>query len=304
MTINGVNTSSHQSRGSLLWTCLTALAPAIWGTTYITTTHLLPDGHPLFAAFMRTLPAGVIALGLSRQLPRGSWWWKSFVLGGLNMAAFFPLLFLSAQLLPGGVAATLGAVQPIIVAVLAVAILHERLSGWRLGWGIVGVVGVAMVVLGPNAALDTVGVAAGLGGTLAMATGVVLTKKWRLPQGASPLALAGWQLTAAGLLLAAPALLVEQPPMVISARGWLGYAWLGLLGALVSYSLWFTGIRRLPITSTALLGLLSPLVAAALGALIAHEHLGAIQFIGFAIALAAMVCGQLPSPTTNRKDIP
>lgn len=170
----------------MLWTCLTALAPATWGTTYIVTTHLLPAGHPLFAAFMRTLPAGIIAVGLSRQLPRGSWWWKSFVLGGLNMAAFFPLLFLSAQRLPGGVAATLGAVQPIIVALLAVAVLHEQLSGWRLGWGVVGVVGVALVVLGPSAALDPVGVAAGLGGAGAMATGVVLTKKWKLPQGVSP----------------------------------------------------------------------------------------------------------------------
>ena len=266
------------------------------------TTHLLPAGHPLFAAFMRTLPAGIIAVGLSRQLPRGSWWWKSFVLGGLNMAAFFPLLFLSAQRLPGGVAATLGAVQPIIVALLAVAVLHEQLSGWRLGWGVVGVVGVALVVLGPSAALDPVGVAAGLGGTGAMATGVVLTKKWKLPQGVSPIALAGWQLTAAGLLLAIPALLVEGPPAVISGRGWLGYAWLGLVGALISYSLWFTGIRRLPVTSTALLGLLSPLVAALLGVLIAHEHLGAEQYLGFAIALAAMVCGQLPAPTHRRKD--
>ena len=60
--------------------------------------------------------------------------------------------------------------------------------------------------------------------------------------------------TAAGLLLAIPALLVEGPPAVIPGRGWLGYAWLGLVGALVSYSLWFTGIRRLPVTSTALLG--------------------------------------------------
>lgn len=284
------------------WVCLTALAPATWGTTYIVTTHLLPAGHPLFAAFMRTLPAGAIAVALSRQLPRGSWWWKSFVLGGLNMAAFFPLLFLSAQRLPGGVAATLGAVQPLIVTVLARAILNERLSGWRLGWGVVGVVAVAMVVLGPNAALDTIGVAAGLAGALAMATGVVLTKKWSLPRGSSPLALAGWQLTAAGLLLTIPALLVEQPPAAISTLGWLGYAWLAVMGALVSYSLWFTGIRRLPVTATALLGLLSPLVAAALGALIAHEHLGTVQFSGFALALAAMVCGQMPSPTIYRKD--
>lgn len=297
-----VNTSSHRSRGNLLWTCLTALAPATWGTTYVVTTHLLPAGHPLFAAFMRTLPAGVIALALARQLPRGSWWWKSVVLGGLNMAAFFPLLFLSAQRLPGGVAAAVGAVQPIIVAVLAAVILHDRLSLWRLGWGVVGVVGVALVVLGPSTALDPLGVAAGLGGALAMGTGVVLTKKWSLPRGTSPIALAGWQLTAGGLLLAIPALLVERPPTAISVHGWLGYAWLGLAGALISYSLWFAGIRRLPVASTALLGLLSPLVAAALGAVIALEHLGAVQLIGFAVALAAMACGQLPSPATHRRD--
>ena len=41
---------------------------------------------------------------------------------------------------------------------------------------------------------------------------------------------------------------------------------------------------------------------ALLGALIAHEHLGAEQYLGFAIALAAMVCGQLPAPTHRRKD--
>lgn len=295
-----VTTSTTSPRGSLGWTILAALAPATWGTTYIVTTHLLPAGHPLFAAFMRTLPAGLIALLISRQLPRGSWWWKSLVLGGLNMAVFFPLLFASAQRLPGGVAATLGAVQPLIVAFLAVAVLHERLSGWRLAWGVVGVAGVALVVLGPNAALDPLGVAAGLGGALAMATGVVLTKKWSLPTGTSAIALVGWQLTAAGLLLMIPTLVVEGTPHAITSRGWLGYAWLGLMGALVSYSLWFAGIRRLPVTSTALLGLLSPLVAAALGALIAHEQLGLEQCLGFVIALAAMVCGQLPSPKVAR----
>lgn len=73
-----------------------------------------------------------------------------------------------------------------------VAVLHERLSGWRLAWGVVGVVGVALVVLGPRAAMDSPGVAAGIGGALAMATGVVLTKKWSLPAGISAIALAGW----------------------------------------------------------------------------------------------------------------
>lgn len=278
------------------WTALTALSPAVWGTTYIVTTHMLPEGHPLFAAMVRALPAGLIALLIARQLPRGSWWWKSLVLGTLNMGAFFPLLFLTAQQLPGGVAATLGAAQPIVIALLAVAILHEKLSVWRIGWGVLGIVGVALVVLGPAAAMSPVGILAGLGGAVSMGTGVVLTKRWGRPEGVSAIGLAGWQLTAAGLVLLLPALLIDGVPPGIDGTAVLGYAWLGLVGALLTYTIWFAGIRRLPVTATALLGLLSPLVAAILGAAIAGEALTMIQVLGFAVALTAMVSGQLPSP--------
>lgn len=282
------------------WVVLTAVAPVVWGTTYIVTTHMLPPGHPVFAALMRTLPAGLIALAISRQLPHGAWWWKSLVLGGLNMGAFFPLLFVAAQRLPGGVAATLGAVQPIVIAFLAVAILHERLSGWRLAWGVVGMAGVGMVVLGPKATLDPVGVIAGLAGAVSMGTGVVLTKKWGRPEHVSAIGLAGWQLTSAGLLLLIPALVLDGIPPGIDAPALAGYAWLGLVGALLTYTIWFAGIRHLPVTPTALLGLLSPLTAAALGALIAGEALTPIQMFGFATALTALGAGQLPSPRRRR----
>lgn len=80
-----------------------------------------------------------------------------------------------------------------------------------------------------------------------------------------------------------------------------GYARLGLVGALLTYTIWFAGIRHLPVTPTALLGLLSPLTAAALGALIAGEALTPIQLFGFTTALTALVAGQLPSPR-RRKD--
>ncbi|MGW4230534.1 EamA family transporter [Streptomyces sp. NPDC004980] len=278
------------------WTALTAIAPAIWGTTYIVTTHLLPEGHPLFAALMRSLPAGLIALLIARRLPRGSWWWKSLVLGTLNMGAFFPLLFLAAQHLPGGVAATLGSSQPIVVAFLAVAILHEKLSAWRVTWAVIGMIGVALVVLGPEAGLDPVGIIAGLAAAASMGTGVVLTKKWGRPEGVSAIGLAGWQLTAAGLVLLVPAMLIDGIPADVDGAAVAGYLWLGLIGALLTYSLWFSGIRRLPVTATALLGLLSPLVAAVLGAVIAAEALTAAQLAGFTVALIALVAGQLSSP--------
>lgn len=280
----------------MAWTALTALTPAVWGTTYIVTTQLLPEGHPLFAAMMRSLPAGLIALLIGRRLPHGSWWWKSLILGSLNMGAFFPLLFLAAQQLPGGVAATLGAVQPIIIAFLAVVILYERLSLWRVGWGVLGMIGVALVVLGPLAAMSPLGILAGLGGAVSMGTGVVLTKKWGRPAEVSSISLAGWQLTAAGLVLLLPALVVDGVPPGIDGRAVIGYAWLGLVGTLLTFTIWFAGIRRLPVTATALLGLLSPLVAAILGATLAGESLTPLQLLGFGLALTAMVAGQLSSP--------
>ena len=292
-------------RPRIAWIALTALAPAVWGTTYIVTTRALPSGHPVFAALMRTLPAGILALLASRQLPRGTWWWKSIVLGALNMACFFPLLFVAAQRLPGGVAATLGAAQPIIIAGLAVTVLGERLSAWSLMWGVAGVVGIALVVLGPQAQLNTLGVAAGLGGAASMGLGVVLTKRWGRPDGVSALGLAGWQLTGAGLLLIAPALLIDGIPTGIDAAAAAGYAWLGLVGGLAAYVLWFEGIRRLPVTPTTLLGLLSPLTAALLGSVIVGEVLTAIQLLGFALALSAMSAGQLAPPSfrfSSRKD--
>ncbi|MFB7947362.1 EamA family transporter [Kitasatospora phosalacinea] len=281
-------------RGVLARTALTALAPTVWGTTYVVTTELLPPGHPMFAALLRALPAGLIALALTRTLPRGSWWGKAAVLGVLNIGLFLPLLFTAAERLPGGVAATLGAAQPMVVALLAVPVLRQRLSARRLGWGLVGVLGVGLVVIGPSAALDAVGVAAGLGGAATMALGVTLTKRWGRPEGVGPLALTGWQLTAGGLFLLPATLLSEGAPPAVDGRAVLGYLWLGLVGGLLTYALWFQGIGRLPVTSVAVLGLLSPLVAAVLGALLLDQTLGAVQLLGFALALASIVAGQLP----------
>src|SRR5690242_5372405 len=115
-------------------TALTALAPLSWGTTYVVTSELLPQGHPLFAGLLRALPAGLVALAITRTLPRGAWWGKAAVLGVLNIGLFFPLLFAAAERLPGGVAATLGAVQPLVVAVLAATVLREGTSVWRIAW--------------------------------------------------------------------------------------------------------------------------------------------------------------------------
>ncbi|MBF6210519.1 EamA family transporter [Nocardia puris] len=290
-------TSPRASAGNFPLIALTAYAPLVWGTTYVVTTELLPPGHPLFAGLLRALPAGLIAVAITRMLPRGDWWWKAAVLGVLNIGGFFPFLFLAAERLPGGVAATLAAAQPMIVAVLAVVVLQEKWSAWRLLWGAIGVAGVGLVVIGPAARLDAVGVAAGLAGAASMALGVTLTKRWGRPDGVGPTALAGWQLTAGGLFLVPVTFLFEGAPPAIDGGAALGYVWLGLFGGLLAYVVWFRGITTLPVNSVAVLGLFSPLVAAVLGAVLLGQSLGPVQLVGFALSLAAIVAGQLPAPT-------
>ncbi|WP_414672401.1 EamA family transporter [Lentzea sp.] len=271
---------------------LAALAPVVWGSTYVVTTELLPAGHPLFAGLLRALPAGLVALALTKTLPAGLWWGRAAALGVLNIGLFFPFLFIAAERLPGGVAATLGAAQPLVVALLAVGLLKESPSAWRLAWGVTGMLGVGLVVLGPAAGFDLVGVLAGLGGAATMALGVTLTKKWGRPAGVGPMAFAGWQLTAGGLFLVPVTFLFEGPPPAIGLGAVLGYLWLGGVGGLLAYVLWFRAITTLPVTSVSMLGLLSPMVAALLGVVVLGQTLDAVQLTGFALALAAIVASQ------------
>lgn len=277
----------------LTGTALTALAPIIWGTTFVVTTELLPPGHPLLATVLRALPAGLVALALTRTLPRGDWWWKTLVLGGCNIGVFFPLLFIAAAELPGGVAATAGALQPLIIVGLAVPVLGRRPSGWSVVWAVVGALGVSAVVLGPDAALSPVGLAAGVGMAASMALGTTLTKRWGRPPGVSALGLTAWQLTAGGALVL-PLLAFEgwPPAAAVDAGAVAGWLWLGVLGGFASYWLWFRGIGMLPVTSISLLGLLSPLTAATLGALLLGEWLTPLQLAGFVVAFGALVAGQ------------
>jgi probable blue pigment (indigoidine) exporter len=273
---------------------ITGLAPAAWGLTYIVTTELLPPGRPLLAATLRALPAGLALAAITRRCPTGSWWWKAAVLGVLNIGAFFVLLFVAAYRLPGGVAATLGSIQPLVAAALATAFLGERFRRSTAAAGILGIAGVGLLVLRSGAALDTVGILAGLAGALSMATGVVLTKHWGRPV---PLAaFTSWQLVAGGALLAPIALAVEGPPPSLTGQNLVGFAWLATAGAAVSYLIWFRGVSRLPVAQVSLLGLISPIVATVAGLVVLHQTLTPAQLLGAVLVLTAIWVGQRPDP--------
>lgn len=286
---------------------LTALAPIAWGTTYFVTSEMLPPGHPLFAGLLRSLPAGLLALALARRLPRGAWWWKSLVLGGLNIGAFFPLLFFAAERLPGGVAAAVAGAQPLIVLVLGSLILNDRVRPTVAAAAVIGAGGVALVVLGPAAQLDAWGITAALAGVTATGYGMILTKKWGRPQGVGPVAYAGWQLSAGGLFLLPLTAVLEGPPPAIDGQAALGYLWLATIGGLLAYTLWFRGIQLLPVIAPGMLALLSPVVASVVG-IATGESFTPVQIVGIATVLGALGGAQLAArprePESSTQPLP
>ncbi|MGW8970543.1 EamA family transporter [Streptomyces platensis] len=290
----GPGRSGVQVRGNRLAfdTVLTALAPAVWGSTYLVTTELLPPDRPLLASTVRALPAGLVLLAVGRVLPRGVWWWRALVLGVLNIGAFFYLLFVAAYHLPGGVAALVVAVQPMLVLLLATALLKDRIQPMQVAACVLGVVGVALLVLQPQAGLDAVGVLAGLGGAVCMASGIVLTKRWGRPAGVTVLTFTGWQLTVGGLVLAPATLVAEGLPGRITGPNIVGFAYLSVVGALLAYALWFRGIERLPALAVSILGFASPLAAAVLGYAFLDQALSPVQLAGAVVVVTAVVLAQ------------
>ncbi|WP_405054244.1 EamA family transporter [Telmatospirillum sp.] len=269
---------------------LTAIAPAIWGSTYIVTTEFLPAGYPLTVATARALPAGLLLLLIVGKMPVGIWWSRVFLLGTLNFSFFWAMLFVAAYRLPGGVAATVGSIQPLVVIFLARGLLGRAITPLAIVAAGAGMIGVALLVLAPNAALDPLGVAAGLAGAVSMAFGTVLSRRWHPP--VSALTFTAWQLTAGGILLLPVAIWLESPLPDLAPTNLLGIAYLGLIGAALTYILWFRGLSRLEPSVAASLGFLSPLTAVILGWSFLDQKLSLLQAVGMVVVIASVWLSQ------------
>jgi len=277
---------------------LTALAPAIWGSTYLVTTEALPGGYPVTLAALRALPAGLLLLAVTRCLPPRAWLGRVFLLGSFNFALFWVLLFVAAYRLPGGVAATLGALQAMMVILMARGWLGAPIRAGAVAAAATGVLGVAFLLISPEAALDPVGIAAGLGGAASMAAGTVLSRKWQPP--VSALSFTAWQLTAGGLILLPLALIVEPSLPPLTVTNFAGLTWLGLIGAALTYAIWFRGVARLEPGAVSMLGMMSPVTAVILGWVVLGQSLSLLPGLGALIVLGSVWAGQ----RANRPTMP
>ncbi|GAB4087587.1 EamA/DMT transporter family protein [Hydrogenophaga soli] len=284
---------NHRPESAWRDVLLTALAPMVWGSTYLVTTQWLPPDRPWTAACLRALPAGLLLVLATRHGPQRTQWRRLLMLSALNIGAFQALLFMAAYRLPGGLAAVLGALAPLFVLALGWAWDGLRPRPATLAAALLGVVGTALLLLSPQSRWDGWGVLAALGGMVSMSSGTYFTRKWQLDM--PVLALTGWQLLLGGLMLVPAALALDAPLPVLQPTQLAAYGYLSLVGALLSYALWFRGVVRLPSVAVASLGLLSPLCAVLLGWVVLGQAFGPTGLLGMALVLGSVLAVQLSS---------
>lgn len=269
---------------------LTAIAPVLWGTTYIVTTELLPADRPFIAAFLRLLPAGIILVLISRHLPQRNEWFRIIILAVLNFAIFHVLLFVAAYRLPGGLAAVVGAIQPLMMMLLIWFVDDRKPAHLALGASILGVFGMAALLLSPSSTWDLIGITAATVGAMLMTCGVFLAGRWRT---AMPLlAFTGWQLLIAGVILAPFAYLIDPPLVTLTTKNILGYGYLSLFGTTLAYVLWFNGIAKLSPVAVSSLGLLSPISAVTIGWIVLGQSITGFALLGLVVVLGSVLTVQ------------
>ncbi|GAA3028592.1 EamA family transporter [Microbacterium dextranolyticum] len=278
---------------------LTAIAPIAWGSTYFVTRHLLPHDAALWGAVIRCLPAGLLVLLVTRRLPRGSWWWRSFVLGTLTVGGLNTLVYIAAQRLPSSVAATIMSTSTGVFLLLSWVMLRQRPALRAVVGAALGILGV-VVMLQPTesgGALDGWGIAASVIAMLSSSLGFVLTRRWGAD--IAPLSMTAWQLIAGSLVILPVAVAVDGAPPTLDASALVGFAYVIVVATALAYTAWFSGLTRLPGAVVGILGLLNPVTGVLLGVVLGGESLTPLQVGGLVLVLVGVVVGAL-APARRR----
>jgi drug/metabolite transporter (DMT)-like permease len=188
---------------------------------------------------------------------------------------------------------------PAIVAVAAVALGRERMDGRRLAALGLASGGIALVVAGAGTgAIDPLGAALGLGAAVVYSAYILVSDgiAGRVP----PRLLAALVCTGAAVpLTAGSALLGELRPGALTVAGWGWLACLAAVSTVAAISLFFAGLRRVGPTTASILATVEPLVTMLLAFLIFAETLRAVQLVGGALVLAAVIALQAPVRSTT-----
>ena len=268
---------------------------------------VLPQTSPFFLAAVRLIPAGILLLAVAHWLGRPqpqtwrSWLWIAlFAL--VDGTLFQGFLALGLVRTDAGLGSLLIDSQPLAVAVLAALLYQERIGLVAIGGLLLGILGISIIGLPAdllNALLAgdfttvwqggifTLGEWFMLGASLSMAVGTILIRP--VVRNADPVIATGWHMVLGGLPLLAVSALSEQSQWQdLSAWGWLGMAYMTIMGSAIAYGLFFFFASSGSLTTLSALTFSTPIFALLFGNIFLAESLTTAQWIGVVLTLTSI----------------
>ncbi len=263
----------------------------VWSSGFLSGKLGLRHSSPYTFAALRFAVAGglLLAIGLitRQKVPERRQLGHLAVAGLLVQGVQFSSIYVGMERgVPSGSAALVIALYPLVASLVAVPVLHERVSrgqyfGLSLGLGGVVLAVSEGLTLGGGHLLGFAFLVLGL---LGIALGTVYQRRFCV--GMEPVMGNAVQLVAAALAALVPAFLVEGFDVTFTAGYWPVLLWAALVNSIVGVGLLYHLIRRHGTSQVSSLFYLVPMVTAGLAALLLGQQLGPLTLGGLVLATA------------------
>jgi len=271
-------------------TLLALAVVVIWGLNFIAIDFGLEGVPPLVFLALRFILVAIPAIFFLKPPTIG---WKNVLLIGTFLSlGQFSLLYLSLGLgMPPGLASLLLQTQVVLSVIVSAIILRERPTPKQFIGIAIGMLGLAVVVIGHSYAAPWLPVVILLLAALSWAIGNVLSRR---AKAASGLSLVVWS----GLIVPIPslalAMVVDSPAVVIDSLTHLSLAailstlYTAVFASLVGYGIWNTLLAKYPTSAVVPFTLLVPVVGILAAWIVVNEQPTVSEVVGGAIMLAGL----------------
>ncbi|QYX58445.1 DMT family transporter [Roseovarius sp. SCSIO 43702] len=273
------------------------LLALVWGGSFFFAEVALREVPPLTITLHRVGWALPVLYGVQRwrglRLPRGARVWGAYlVMGALNNAIPFSLIFWGQTEITGGLASILNATTAVFGAVLAGLLLaDEPLLPRKIAGAVLGVAGVA-VIMGAEAltamSLRSLAQLAVLGAALSYALASVWAKTRLADQ--PPVVNAFGMLCGSTIIMIPLVLSVDGVPRLsLAPETWGALAGIAVFSTAMAYMLYFAILARAGAANLMLVTLMIPPFAILLGSVLLGEHIGPDAMLGFAVIATGLI---------------
>jgi len=269
----------------------------VWGGSFFFAGYAVREVGPLTLTALRV---GIAAVALwvwviasGHRVPLDNRLWGAFAMMGLlNNAVPFSLIFWGQTEIASGLASILNATTPLFTVVLAHGLTaDEKMTAGKAGGVLFGLLGVA-VIMGPDAVAGLGGAflaqAAILGAALSYAFAGIFGRRFKER---TPAVTACGQVTMSSLMMA-PIAFITEDPLAGAMPGpltWAAIVALGIVSTAFAYILYFHILKVAGATNVLVVTFLVPVSAIILGVLFLGEILLARHLTGMALIGVGLV---------------